>query len=61
MMCPPLYIHLFAVIVSATVQPDPGSFINLTLDGNLAIDPVIVDYPLQFDIFLNVSCLCADP
>ena len=61
MTCPLLYIHLFAVTVFATVQPDPDSFINLAPDGNLTIDPVDVDYPMQFDIFLPVSCLCADP
>lgn len=54
--CPLLYIHLFAVIVSATVQPDPNSLINLAPDGYLTIAPVDVDYPMQFDIFLTVSC-----
>lgn len=60
MMCPPLYIHLFAV-TTVTAVSDPDSFISLTSDGNLTIVPVTVDYSMEFDIFLTVSYLCADP
>ena len=58
LLCYPLHMHCFPVVASRVVEPAPEQFVSLTLDGQLTIDPVVVDLQMAFNIFIIVSCLC---
>ena len=52
-------MHNFTVIVATVVgEPNPGRFITLTLNGELTVAPVVVDYQPDFNMFITVSCSC---
>ena len=52
-------MHCFTVITATVVgEPNPGRFITLTLNGELTIAPVVVDYQPDFNMFITVSTCC---